>query len=105
MINISEVKIDFIKPNDGIIAFASLLINNDIYLSSIAIHAKLNDDGYRITYPTKELSGNKVINLFHPINKETSNKIENEILNKLKEVMKKANNDRYNSYDFGKRTV
>ena len=40
---VTEVQIDFIKPKDGLIAFASLVINGDVYLSSIGIHKSLMD--------------------------------------------------------------
>lgn len=79
---ISEVKIDFIKPNEGLVAFASVVINNAICLSSIAIHKKLNTQGYRITYPSKGK-----FNIFHPINKEVGFAIETAVLNKFQEVM------------------
>jgi DNA-binding cell septation regulator SpoVG len=100
-IKISEVQISIIKPNNGILAFASLVINDSIYLNSIAIHKKLNGDGYRITYPTKKVGIENSVNLFHPINKETSLAIEQAIFGKLKEVMNKVNqNDRYSSNGF-----
>lgn len=79
---ISEVKIDFIKPNDGLVAFASVVINDAICLSSIAIHKKLNAEGYRITYPSKGK-----FNIFHPINREVGTAIETAVLNKFQEVM------------------
>jgi len=102
-ITISEVQINFIKPNNGIVAFAGLVINNSIYLSSIAIHQKLGSDNYRITYPTKKLGINNSTALFHPINKITSSAIEIAIFSKLKEVMNNTNqNDRYNSDDIRK---
>ena len=81
---INEINIEFIKPNNGLIAFASLVIDNSIYLSSIAVHKKLNEEDYRITYPSK---GN--FSIFHPINKTTSKQIEEVIFKKLKEVMSK----------------
>lgn len=83
---ISEVEIVLVKPHNGLIAFASIVIDNSIYLSNIAIHKKLNVDGYRLTYPNK---GSYTI--FHPINKAASQEIEVEIFKKLKNVMKKAN--------------
>ena len=92
-IKISEVNISFIKNRDGLIGFASLVINDQLYLSSIGIHKKLNDTGYRLTYPNKFI-GNSPINIFHPINREASNAIEEGIFNKLNEVMK---NDRHSS--------
>ncbi|MHA1541195.1 MAG: hypothetical protein ACTSXL_02370 [Alphaproteobacteria bacterium] len=88
---ISEVNISFVKSRNGLIGFASIVLNNSIFLSSIGIYEKLQG-GYRITYPAK--GEHKV---FYPINRETSDLIEKTIFNKLKEVMKKVNNDRYNS--------
>ena len=89
-ISISEVKISLIKPQDGLIGFASLVINESIYLSSIGIHTKLGKDEYRLTYPAKGK-----FDIFHPIDIETSSAIEQAILGKLKEVMSKVY-DRYN---------
>ena len=82
--NITEINIEFIKPNNGMIGFASLVIDGNLYLSSIAIHKKLQEEGYRITYPSK---GN--FSIFHPINKTTSKQIEEAVFKKLKEVMSK----------------
>lgn len=84
--NITEVQIEFVKPNNGLIAFASLVIDGNIYLSSIAIHKKLTEEGYRITYPSKGS-----FSIFYPINKTTSKQIEEVIFKKLKEVMSRKN--------------
>lgn len=100
-IKISEVQINLIKPNAGIVGFASLVVNDSIYLSSIAIHKKIEGSEYRITYPTKKLSIDNSINLFHPINRQASFEIEQAIFTKLKEVMNKGKHDRYSSDDFG----
>ena len=83
---ITEVEIILVKPQSGLIAFASLVIDNNIYLSNIAIHKKLNSDDYRLTYPCKG-----PFTVFYPINKATSLAIEKAIINKLKNVMNKAN--------------
>ncbi len=83
---ISEVQIEFIKPFNGLIGFASLVIDGNLYVSSIAIHKKLHADGYRLTYPNKGK-----FTLFHPINKQTSSEIERAVFEKLKDVMKKGN--------------
>ncbi len=84
-IKVKEVQIEFIKPNNGMIGFASLIIENSIYLSSIAIHKKLNAEGYRITYPSKGK-----FSIFYPINKEVSRQIEEAIFKKLEEVINKS---------------
>lgn len=83
---ITEVQIDLIKPHNGLIGFASIVIDDSLYLSSIAIHKKLNGSDFRLTYPTKNS-----FNLFHPINKESSKQFETAIFNKLKDVMSKFN--------------
>ncbi len=84
--NITEIQIEFIKPNNGIIAFASIVVDGNLCLSSIAIHKKLQSEEYRITYPSKGS-----FSIFHPINKTTSKHIEEAIFKKLKEVMSKKN--------------
>ncbi len=81
-INITDIRISRITPNNGLIAIANITINNSIHLTSIGIYKKLNSEGFRLTYPTKK-SPNK--NIFYPINIETSKYIENEI---IKEFLK-----------------
>lgn len=82
---ITEVQIDLIKPNNGLIGFASLVIDEEVFLSSIGIHKKLTGEGYRLTFPSKDK-----FSIFHPITKEASKQIEEAIFSKLKEVMKKV---------------
>ena len=89
IMKISEIQITPIKPNNGLVAFASCIIDDSIYLGSIGILTRL-DGGYRMTYPTKNV-GDKQINLYHPINQETGKFIEEKIVKKYKEVMKKSN--------------
>jgi DNA-binding cell septation regulator SpoVG len=88
---ITDIKIELIKDRAGLIGFANIVIDSNIYLSSIGIHKKLNKKEYRLTYPKKQDRG-----IFHPINKEASLVIENAVFKELKKVMKY---DRYNSYD------
>ncbi len=83
---ITEVQIVPIKPKDGLVAFASIVLENRLYLGSIGVHTRLNGSGYRITYPTKKI-GEKAINIYHPINKETSKAIEESIILKAKEIL------------------
>ncbi len=67
------------------IAFASLILNDSIYLGSIGIHKKLDGTNYRITYPTKKI-GDKSINIYHPINKTTSRLIEQALIKEVKKL-------------------
>ncbi|MCD6225463.1 septation protein SpoVG family protein [bacterium] len=91
---ISEIQIVPIKPKDGLVAFASFVLDNNLYLGSIGIMTRPNG-GYRLTYPTKKV-GSKNINIFHPINKKFAQRIEQAVVKRVEEVMKKSN-DRYSS--------
>jgi len=51
----------------------------------VGVYTRLNGSGYRITYPTKKI-GNRDINIYHPINRETSKAIEEAIISKVKEI-------------------
>lgn len=94
---ITEVQIRFIKPKDGLIGFASLVLNNELYLGSIGIHEKLDGSGYRLTYPSKLVNGLS-LPTFHPIRKEIGVAVEQAIFKKLKNVMSLAN-DRHDCTD------
>ena len=95
---ISEVQIVPVKPNNGLIAFASFILDGKLYLSSIGIHKKLDGSGYRLTYPTKK-AGPAGINIFHPITKDLGAEIEKVIIQKLNEVMEGCN-DRHSSIKY-----
>ena len=75
-----------IKPKDGLVAIASVVADNSLYLGSVGVFTRLNGSGYRITYPTKKI-GNKNINIYHPINKETSKAIEEAIISKAEKIL------------------
>lgn len=84
-LKVSEVRVILVKHNEGLIGFASLVLFNSIYISSIGIYRKLSG-GYRITYPTKIIN-NKNFEIFHPINSELSKYIEESIFTKVKEIL------------------
>ena len=83
---ISEVNVILIKPKDGLIGFASLVVEDALYVSGIGVHQKLDNSGYRLTYPTRK-SGAQNFDIFHPINRTASRALEDAILTKLKDVM------------------
>ena len=90
---VSEVNITPTKPNNGLIAIASIVIDDNIYLNSIAVYTKL-DGSYRLLYPTKYL-GSKSIGYFYPINRQTSRLIEDAVFKKCSELFQGSSNDRY----------
>ena len=91
---ISEIKIQLIRPNDGLIGFASIVINECLYLGCIGIHRKLAG-GHRLTFPKKD-----GFDICYPINQRTSQMIETAIFEKLESVMKRTENDRYNRNEY-----
>lgn len=97
---ISAVNITFVKPQGGLIGFASLVLTEAFYVSGIAIHERLDGLGYRLTYPNRK-SGDQIFNICHPINKQASKAIENAVFQKIKDVKKKSCiNARYDCHKF-----
>jgi len=90
-LRISEVQIIPVNPKDGLIAFASCVINNSIYIGSIAIYTSPSKpDDFRLVFPSKTLPNGKEINIFHPINKKSGELISKAIIGKFREVMSKG---------------
>lgn len=81
---ITEVQIIPIKPSNGLVGFASFVLNESWYLGSIGIFTR-PEGGYRLTYPTKNIA-DKSIQVFHPINKAMGQYIEEVVINKFEEV-------------------
>jgi hypothetical protein len=84
---VSEVQIIPVKPNDGLVGFASFVLNGWFYLGSIGIFTR-PDGSYRLTYPTKSAHS-----IFYPINKTVAQEIEAKVIKKFEEVTKP--NDRH----------
>ena len=82
---ITEINIIPIKPNEGLIGFASVVLENGLYLGSIGVYSRLDGTGYRITYPTKKVGG-KDLNIYHPINRDLGKTIEDAIIAKAREL-------------------
>ena len=93
---LSEIQIIPIKPQSGLIAFASFILDKSLYLGSVGILTRPNG-GYRLVYPTKKV-GNKRLNIFYPINKEFAQSVEGEVIKQLEKVMTQGN-DRHNSFN------
>lgn len=79
---VSEVQIVPIRPQDGLIAFASCVLDGKFFLGSIGIYTKLAG-GYRITFPTKKAGGSLNISIFNPITKEACMAITEGIISKV----------------------
>lgn len=93
-LSIDNIRIFPIQSSDGIVAFASAIINKGMYIWSIAIHEKRDKSGYRLTYPTRKSKG-KGLNIFHPISEECSQIIEDSIIAEYLKNAKTVNNAWY----------
>jgi len=79
---ITEIQVVPIKPKDGLVGFASFVLNEWFYLGSIGIMSKIQG-GYRLTYPTKD-----TYSLFFPINRIVASEVEKKVIEKFEEVTK-----------------
>lgn len=85
MSKITEVQIKIVKPKDGLVGFASIVLDEKLYLGSIGVFTKLDGSGYRITYPTKK-AGADSLNVYHPITEELGKEIELAVVERAKEL-------------------
>ena len=88
---LSEIQIVPIRPKDGVVAFASFLLDGWLYLGSVAIMTR-PQGGYRLLYPTKKLA-DRNIPIYHPIRREIAQQIEQVVVAKFEDVM--SRDDRY----------
>lgn len=89
---ISEVRIIPIRSNDGLVAFASCVLNGILRLDNIGIISKA-DGSYRLSYPTKKLSNGQNYHYFHPITQEAGETLQEAITKKFEELVKERIND------------
>lgn len=89
MSKVTEIQIKPVEPNNGLVGFASCVVNQELYISSIGIFTRLNEQGYRITYPTKKV-GNDNLQIFHPITQELGKEIESAITQKALKLFEEA---------------
>jgi DNA-binding cell septation regulator SpoVG len=82
---ITEINITPIKPQNGLMGFASIVLEDCLYLGSIGVYGLLDGTGYRITYPTKKV-GDRDLNIYHPISRELGKVVENAITEKAREI-------------------
>ena len=72
---VKKVEIIPIQPKEGLIAFASIVLDDALMLSGIGVYKKLHGMGYRITYPTRKVHETHHY-LFHPTIPSLSHEIE-----------------------------
>lgn len=91
---ISEIQITPTKPQNGLVAFASCVINGQIYIGSIAIYtAPSTETGYRLVWPAKTLGRGIRIPIAHPISRESGYSIQKQIVTQYQKVMEKLGDE------------
>ena len=82
---ITEVSIMSVRPKDGLVAIASFVLDEKVYVGSIAIYTK-RGGGYRLSYPIKKVGTNRW-DMFRPINKEVGDVIEKAIIGAYEDLI------------------
>lgn len=83
---VTKVEIVPMQPRDGLMAFASIEIDDRFYIGSIGVYKKRDCTGYRITFPTRKV-GDHSLTICHPTKPELSKEIESAITNKAEQVL------------------
>ncbi len=87
---VGEVQIIPVKPRNGLIGFASCVLNYQLYLGSIAIHTRPDGCGIRLVYPSKILPNGLSVSCVHPIRRETGDVITGAVAEKMQELASKC---------------
>lgn len=84
--SVSDVQLRFVEDGkDGLLAWASCVIDDAVYLNNIAIR-RGKDGGLMLTYPAKLTAAGSRYYLFNPISREASAVLERAILQRLAEI-------------------
>lgn len=82
---IDEIQIIPVRPNNGLVGFVSFVVNGDLYVGNVAIYTKLSG-GYRLVWPTRKV-GDRDISIVYPISKEAGAAIEAAVTEKYNDLM------------------
>ena len=85
-IHLTEIEIIPIKPINGLLGFASFVINEQFYVGNVGIHSKPCGN-IRLLYPEKILPNGKVVSSFHPITKDAGIEITRQITLKYNNIL------------------
>jgi len=87
---LSEIQITPVKPQKGLLAFCSFVINGSFYVGSVGIYSRLGSEGYRLAYPDKILNNGLKIECFYPINKDAAEAIEKQVIYAFQQLLDKV---------------
>lgn len=82
---ITEINIVPVKPKNGLVGFASFVVDDKLYIGNVAIFTRRDGNGIRLVYPTKPV-GTRQIDCVHPISQDAGIEITNAIQKKYIEL-------------------
>lgn len=83
---VTEIKLRFVEDgHDGLIAWASCVLNGTVVLNNIAVR-RGRDGGLYLSYPAKQTTSGTRFYYFNPISREASAVLERAILQRLAEI-------------------
>jgi DNA-binding cell septation regulator SpoVG len=84
--NISKIIVKKVTPNEGLVGFAQVIIEDCLCLQNIAIFSRLNQpDKYRLVFPEKK-NKDKNISLFYPLTQQFYFELENLIADEYRKL-------------------
>ena len=101
-IKLTEIQIVPVKPNNGLVAFVSFVLDDSFFVGDVAIYSRIDQQGYRLVYPAKTLFNGLKINCFKPINKPAADEIERQVLADFEKLIEKAKKTEGTNYEQSK---
>lgn len=78
-IKLTEIEIVPVRPNKGLVAFASFILNDSFFVGDVAVYTRIDQPGYRLVYPVRYLVTGLRIHCFKPIHKPVADEIEGQV--------------------------
>jgi len=88
MIKLTEIEIVPVRPNKGLVAFASFVLNDSFFIGDVAVYTRIDQPGYRLVYPVRYLVTGLRVHCFKPIHKPVADEIENQVSNYYEKLIK-----------------
>ena len=83
MMTITRVKIKKTVPKNGLVGFASIILNDCLHIGNIAIFSRLNKTGkIRLVFPEKKVN-EKTISFVYPVSSEFYFQLEKVVEDKM----------------------
>lgn len=86
-LSISEVQVAPVRPCDGLVAFASVLLGKQLFVGGIGLHSAAAPRHYRLVWPARTLPTGQRIKFVYPIIRALGDAIEQAVIEKYEDVI------------------